>query len=73
MDNVGDSEHTLSSLHDERNTLPSVIVDVKDHRGESGALGSLGNRVIIEVTGLVTGGSVLAKQDLVLLDWGNGL
>jgi len=52
---------TLSSLHDERNTLPSVVVDVKNHGSKGRALGSLGDRVVVKVSGLVTGSGVLTQ------------
>lgn len=63
---------TLSSLHDERDTFPSGVVDVQDHRSEGRALGSLGNRVVIEVSRLVASSGVLAEKDLLLLDGWDG-
>jgi len=57
----GLGRRTLSSLHDEGNTLPSVVVDVKDHGSKGGALGSLGDRVVVEVSGLITGSGVLTQ------------
>jgi hypothetical protein len=62
---------TFTGLHDEWDTLPSVVVDVKNHGSKSRALGTLGDRLVIEVSGLVTGSGVLTKEDLFLLDGWN--
>jgi hypothetical protein len=59
---------TLSGLHDEGDTLPSLVVDVQDHGSKGRALGTLGNRLVVEVAGLVTGSGVLTEEDLLLLD-----
>lgn len=45
---------------------------MQDHRGESGALGSLGNRVIVKISWLVALCSVLTEENLLLLDGRNG-
>jgi hypothetical protein len=59
---------TLSGLHDEGDTFPSGVVDVQNHRSEGRALGSLGNRVVVEVSWLVTSSGVLTEEDFLLLD-----
>lgn len=60
---------TFSSLEDEGNPLPSWAVDVDDGGSESGADGSLGDRVVVEVSRLVLAilpcaGAVLTKVGL---------
>jgi hypothetical protein len=53
----------LAGLEDERNTIPSLVLDVGNHRGEGGAAGSLGNGLVVLVRGL---GSV--ERLLILTD-----
>ena len=59
---------TLSGLHDEGDTFPSGVVDVQDHGSECWALGTLGDRVVVEVSGLVAGSGVLTEEDFLLFD-----
>lgn len=62
---------TLSSLHDERHTLPSRVVDKQNGLGEGRAVRSLGNGVVLEVSRLSVGGGVLSEKSILLLDGRN--
>jgi hypothetical protein len=42
----------FAGLEDERNTVPSLVLDVSDHRGKCGAARSLGNGFVVLVRGL---------------------
>jgi len=59
---------TLSGLHDERDALPSRVVDPQGHGGVGGADRVFGHSVVIVVARLVAVGRVLAEQDILLLD-----
>lgn len=62
--------HTLSGLHDERNTIPPLILDVSNHGAEGRAARVLGNSVVLLVGGLasIQRLSVLADDDVFGLD-----
>lgn len=62
---------TLSGLHDERHTLPSGVVDEENGLGEGGAVRSLGDGVVLEVSGLAVSGGVLSEKGVLLIDGGN--
>lgn len=53
---------TLASLEDEWHTLPPRVVDPERSRRERGAYRVMGDRVVIEVSGLATRGDILPKQ-----------
>lgn len=62
--------HTLASLHDERNTVPPLVLDVGDHSAEGGAAGILGNGLVLLVGGLaaIQRLPVLANNDVLGLN-----
>jgi hypothetical protein len=64
----------LSSLHDERYTIPSLVLDVSDQGAESRASRVLRNGVVLTVSRLaaVKRLSVLANDDVLGLNGGNG-
>jgi len=64
---------SLTSLEDERNTVPSLVLDVCDHRGESWASGVLWHCVVVLVAWLaaVQRLLVLANNDVLGLDCGH--
>lgn len=64
---------SLSCLQDEGYTVPSLVLDVSDHRCESGASGVLGDCVILLVAWLlaVQRLSILSNDDVLGLDRGH--
>lgn len=61
----------LSSLHDERYTLPPRVVDVHDGGSERRAVGSLRDSVVVEVARLISLGDVLTEEHVLLVDRGH--
>jgi hypothetical protein len=57
---------TLSGLQDERNPLPSWIMNIQSARGKSGTKRILGYRLVIEIAGFAVGSDILAQQRIVL-------
>lgn len=64
----------LACLHDEGYSVPTLVLDVRNKRTESGAAGVLGNSVVFLVSRLasVKRLSVLANDDVLGLDRRNG-
>ena len=63
----------LAGLEDKGNTIPSLVLDVGDHRGESGAAGALGDRLVLLVgrLGAVERLLVLTDDDVLRLNGGH--
>ena len=63
----------LSCLQDERHTVPSLVLDVCNHRGECGASRILGDCVVLLVAGLraIERLAVLSDDDVLGLDRGH--
>lgn len=59
---------TLSSLHDEWNSLPPRVVDPQSQRGKRRADRTLGNGVVLEVSGLAVSTDVLSEQGVLPRD-----
>lgn len=61
---------TLSSLQNEGNTVPTLVLDVSDHGAEGWATRLLGHSVILQISGLaaIQGTTVLTNNDILGLD-----
>ena len=62
--------HTFTSLHDERHTVPTLVLDVRNHGAEGRAARVLGDSLVLLVGGLATiqGLAVLTDDDVLGLN-----
>lgn len=65
---------SLAGLHDERHTVPTLVLDVCDQGAEGGAPRVLGHGIVLLVRGLaaIERTAVLADDDVLGLDGGDG-
>lgn len=63
---------TLPSLENERNTLPSWVVNPQCGSGVRGTVRVGWDRFVVEITGLAIRRNILTKQRIASLNWGNG-
>lgn len=62
---------TLPSLENERNTLPSWVVNPQCGSGVRGTVRVGWDRFVVEITGLAIRRNILTKQRIASLNWGN--